>query len=149
MKYRFLLILLSLTLPAKALINSVANMTGASASKYKKLEVGIQLNVIVDPSVMNPFDSAIVNMYALFISPTGKRYRRDAFWMIHYSRCHTCPNDVVLQPGDPDYCDKGFRDVSENLNPNDPNAYLKEVSSPYPWRVRFAPPENKSITYLL
>lgn len=149
MRTKFILALLFFhaQVGATTLIDSVTLFTSASVGKYQRIEAGISSFALQPLFGYNPYDSSSVDMYAIFTAPSGKKYRRNAFWMMQYNRCDTCANNVMLQPGQPDYCDRGFRDVSENLNSADPNAYLKTVNTAYNWRVRFAPPEIGTWTY--
>jgi len=140
-----LMLLLSLHAEAIQLIDTVKQPQ--SAGKYERFELRIASLHLIPDNLYNPYDSSSVNMYAIFTAPSGKKYRRYAFWMMQYNRCDTYANNVMLQPGQSDYCDRGFRDVSENLNSADPNAYLKTVNTAYNWRVRFAPPEIGTWTY--
>lgn len=122
---------------AGLIIDSVKNVSGSIVGKYARFEVSI-VALNISPSIYNVYDSSSVDMYAIFTAPSGKQYRRNAFWKTEYSRCNNCPNNIMLQPGDANYCGSGFRDEAENLNPSDPNAYLKAVNTSYNWRIRFA-----------
>ncbi|RZK34682.1 MAG: hypothetical protein EOO61_13165 [Hymenobacter sp.] len=124
MKIRFLLtltIFLCLSIPALALIDSVKLLTNQNSPKYTKVEVGIDVDPLLLAPNVNPYNSADVDMYAIFVSPDTTLYRRDAFFYIPFNRCDTCENDVVYKTSDPDYgdrCSKGWRDLPENLDPS-------------------------------
>lgn len=137
-----LLLIFPVSSKAISLIDSVKNILGTTITKYQKFEVGIA-STILDPSsspVLNQFDPTSVDMYAIFLSPTGRQYRRDAFWYQPFERCNTCPNNIIQT-----CC--GWNDVPERLNPADPDAYLRTAHTSYPWRIRFAPPEAGSWSY--
>ena len=74
------LIILAFKSHASPLIDTVRVLSGTSVGKYEKLEIGI-VSLSISPNVYNVFDSVDVDMYAIFTSPTGKKYRRNAFWM--------------------------------------------------------------------
>lgn len=124
---------------AIALIDSVKTLTGASCSKYAKCEVGIASFQLRPENFINPYNPSDVDMYAIFTAPSGKQYRRDAFWYEPYQRCDTCANNVVQA------C--GWKDTTEYMNPSDQRAFMKPLTTNYPWRVRFAPPETGSWSY--
>ncbi|HRO41762.1 MAG TPA: T9SS type A sorting domain-containing protein [Flavipsychrobacter sp.] len=115
--------------------------------KYGKLEIAIRSDELKPDNTYQVYDSSSVDMYAIFTAPSGKKYRRNAFWMVQYSRCNTCPNPVEYPLSDPRYCSDGWADVAEIDDPNDPNIYMSAVNTPYNWRVRFAPPETGSWSY--
>ena len=138
---------MSLEAQSTVIIDSVKHTSG-TIPKYSKFEVQIRSNLFNNLSQFyNVFDSSSVDIYAIFSSPTGRKYRRNAFWQRSFSRCSGCPNDVALNSGEPGYCDWGFRDISENLDQSDSNAYMKTLETAYSWRVRFAPPEIGVWTY--
>ncbi|HRO44100.1 MAG TPA: hypothetical protein PL009_14795 [Flavipsychrobacter sp.] len=126
---------------AGVIIDTVKIMTNSTVGKYEKFEVGI-VSLSISPSVFNVYDSSSVDMYAIFTAPSGKKYRRNAFWMTQYSRCDTCANNVYLSPSHPEYCSSAWDDTTEYSNPSDPKIYLKPLNTSYNWRVRFAPPET-------
>ena len=142
MKNCLLFGLIVLMIPARAaLFNSVATVTGGSVAKYSKFEVGISLI----PVITNPYDPNEVDIYAIFTSPGGKKYSRDAFWYRDYSRCNTCINPTTQ--GLQDTCGS-FNEVPEIYPPN-ANAYLTDQNTIFPWRVRFAPDATGTWTYFV
>ncbi|HRO44097.1 MAG TPA: hypothetical protein PL009_14780 [Flavipsychrobacter sp.] len=100
MKARVLLtalLLISVRGYCGSLLDSVKTHSAASVPKYSKFEIEIKGKQSIEPSqFVNVFDSTNVDMYAIFTAPSGKKYRRNAFWMTVYNRCDTCANIVVL-----------------------------------------------------
>ena len=75
-------LLITLQTEGGVIIDSINHTSATSLPRYSKLEVKIKLNQNFDPSqFFNVFDSTDIDMYAIFTSPTGKKYRRNAFWM--------------------------------------------------------------------
>ena len=66
---------------AIVLIDSVKNITNNTVQKYSRYEISVYSFALVPTPSINVFDSTDVDMYAIFTSPTGKKYRRNAFWM--------------------------------------------------------------------
>ena len=130
--YLILLVLLCSKSNALPLIDSVVSTM--TVARYSKFEIMVGATAI-DPQALNPYDSSDVNMYAIFTSPTGTKYKRDAFWYVDYYRCNTCPNPT--RPSGQDSC-YDYIDAPELEAPH-PDAYLSPQPNAFPWRVRFAP----------
>ena len=139
-----IIIFVFLTIKTRAvpLMDSVVSTT--TVAKYSKFEVLVQATAI-DPQTINPYNSSEVDMYAIFTSPGGKEYSRDAFWYREYSRCNTCINPTTQ--GLQDTCGS-FNEVPEIYPPN-ANAYLTDQNTIFPWRVRFAPDATGTWTYIV
>lgn len=127
------LLLLVQQATATHLIDSVEAYSGTVLPKYAKFEIGIMATNI-PTNVLNPYSDTI-NIYAIFTSPTGTKYKRDAFWYVDYHRCNTCPNPT--RPTGQDSC-YSYIDAPELEAPH-PDAYLSPQPNAFPWRVRFAP----------
>lgn len=128
--------------PAKALIDSVKSFTGNSVAKHFRYETGIAVSDTLMPPFVNPYDSSQVNMYAIFTSPSGKKYRRNAFYFQPYERHFDRPNNIEIPGGN---CSIGWNDVAEYEYP-DANAFMVPINTNYPWRVRFALHSSKNIS---
>ena len=129
---------------ATVLIDSVRILSSDTSAKYEKFEVGIMAD-LTTTTILNPYNSSVIDIYAIFTSPTGIQYRRDAFWYVEYSRCNTCPNPT--RPSDRDSC-HSYLDAPELEAPH-PDAYLTPQANDFPWRVRFAPDDTGTWTYIV
>jgi hypothetical protein len=135
----FILLLAQTHSEAGSLIDHVKPLS-ASVPQYGKFEIAVLAVKLVHSQWLNPYNPADVNMYAEFTSPSGRRYRRNAFWYQDFERCNTCVNNVTPAGS----C--SWFNIQE-VQPPDPNAYMTPRATPYPWRVRFAPPDTGIWSY--
>jgi len=144
MRFKFFLAfcVLSVNTYAIQLIDSTKNVTEVAIQKYSKLEIGIASFELKTQNGYKVFDSSSVNMYAIFTSPSGKKYRRNAFYFQPYERHFDRPNNIEIPGGN---CSIGWNDVAEYEYP-DANAFMVPINTNYPWRVRFALHSSKTIS---
>ena len=78
----------------------------STIGKYNKYEINFMM-----PVFSNPFDPTVIDCYAVFISPSGKMYKQNAFYFEDYNKM-----------------DNGLPSSFEVLNVNGTNG----------WKIRFS-----------
>lgn len=92
-------------------------ITQGNIGKFEKFEAGIKFTGY--NFTANPYNPNDIKILVTFTSPSGRSIVKDAFYYKDYIYCDTCLNAT----------------------------YLQEVTTVYPWRVRFAPDETGTWSY--
>lgn len=111
---------------AQVTTTQIVPLNGPTCGRYDKFELGIQLN---KTDFINVYDPNEISIEVQFLHPatiTSKKV--DAFWY----------KDFQINSNTPDPTNTTNSCGGSHVGVNDPD-FMTEVSTLYPWRVRFAP----------
>ncbi|MFH1239448.1 MAG: DUF5060 domain-containing protein, partial [bacterium] len=121
--------------------NSITPYSGV-VGKYKKFEVDVKINLTFN----NPYDSEEVRFWGNFVSPSGKKYRVPGFYYQGFKRSFKGEKEKLKKDGESLWKSRVTGDGQWTYFLE--TEKLKKTGKPL-WKIRFTPTEEGNWEYFL